>query len=115
MNGLCAPYDITPVQGMLLIVLEPGKGRSMNELSECMGCDASNITGLIERLEQNEFIKKNAAPNDRRVKVIMLSQKGESCRSRLLDDLVADSKLDLGKLTPEELDALARLLKKLVS
>lgn len=113
MVGLCSPHELTPVQGILLIILEPGKSKNMNELSEWMGCDASNITGLIDRLESHDFIVRTPGEKDRRVKMIGLTKKGEDCRAKLMEGLRIGERIDLERLTPTELQTFSDLLDKI--
>jgi DNA-binding MarR family transcriptional regulator len=106
--------ELTPVQGMLLVSMKPGSVRTMNELAEMMGCDASNMTGLIDRLEANDYIERTADPEDRRVKKIQLSDHGCQCRDSLLDELCKAEALDLNRLTDEEVRTLQSIISKLV-
>jgi DNA-binding MarR family transcriptional regulator len=114
MMGLCGPHDITPVQGMLLIIMEPGVAKTMHELSERMGCDASNITGLIDKLEAQKFIERTADEADRRVKMIRLTSRGEDCRITLLEGLRQCEKIDFSKLDSSEQQTFSKLLDKLI-
>ncbi len=111
---ICESRNITPVQGMLLISLKPGVGRTMHEVAEMMGCDASNVTGLTDRLEENGHIERVADERDRRVKKIILTTKGEACRAVILEELQEVEALDLSNLTEDELKVLHCLLGKLV-
>lgn len=113
MASFCEERDLTPVQGMVLMMLEQNKARSMNELSVCMGCDASNITGLVDRLDAHDLIDRTTDENDRRIKMVRLSPEGEKCRDQLLQSLKDAEALDLQKLSTEELATLARLINKL--
>lgn len=105
---------LTHVQGMLLVSMKPGSVRTMNELAEMMGCDASNMTGLIDRLEANDYIERTADPDDRRVKKIQLSDHGCQCRKSLLNELCKAEALDLNKLSDEEVKTLQSIISKLV-
>lgn len=97
------------------MLFEPGQGRSMNSLSETMGCDASNITGLVDRLENHGLIERTVDPQDRRVKLIKLSQKGLKCREQVLKGLSKAQAADLQRLTSEECETLCRLIDKLTA
>lgn len=105
--------QMTPVQGMLLMLFEPGQGRSMQELSRQMSCDASNMTGLIDRLASQQLIERTADPKDRRVKVIQLSQKGLVCKREILESLQKAEAADMQRLTLEEREAFVRIVTKL--
>lgn len=109
----CDTWQLTPVQGMLLVAMEADQTKTMHELSNLMGCDASNITGLIDRLEAHEYIERTPDPADRRVKKIKLSKKGESCRCSLLETLSAAEAIDMSALSDEELQTFRRLFNKI--
>lgn len=111
---ICESRNITPVQGMLMISLKPGVGKTMHGVANMMGCDASNVTGLTDRLEENGFIVRVADENDRRVKKIMLTDDGARCRETILEELEKTQSLDLSKLTDDELKTLHCLLSKLM-
>lgn len=109
----CDSWQLTPVQGMLLVVLEESDSKTMNELSNMMGCDASNITGLIDRLEVGGYIERTADTADRRVKKIKLSKKGCECRCSLLNTLAEAESVDMSQLTDEEIETLKKIFNKL--
>jgi DNA-binding MarR family transcriptional regulator len=63
-----------------------------------MGCDASNITGIVDRLEAKELVVRTADPGDRRVKLIERTRAGDNAVRRFHKELVKTS--SLAKLTP---------------
>jgi DNA-binding MarR family transcriptional regulator len=109
----CTDYNMTPIQGIFLTLVKPGCECSMNEVAEIMGCDASNITGIVDRLESQDLIKRRACDKDRRIKMICLSKKGESCRQDILDELQKSEAIDMRNLNSEEVAELSRILAKL--
>jgi DNA-binding MarR family transcriptional regulator len=84
---LAEKYDLTVVQLHSLGVMNPGEAIPMNELSCILLCDASNVTGICDRLLTQGYIKREENPADRRVKLITLTPKGESLRSTLLEEV----------------------------
>jgi MarR family transcriptional regulator, organic hydroperoxide resistance regulator len=108
-------YDITPIQATLLIYFEPDQQYSMQYLSKAMGCDASNITGLIDRLEQQEYLARTVNPDDRRIKCISLTQKGKECRSTILGRLAESEAIDLERLSDADKATFARIIDALLS
>jgi Mn-dependent DtxR family transcriptional regulator len=51
----------------------------MVSLARSLHCHDSNVTGLVDRLEQRGLIERQSNPNDRRVKLIALTKAGERC------------------------------------
>ncbi|QBS45118.1 MarR family winged helix-turn-helix transcriptional regulator [Nocardia sp. CS682] len=66
--------DLTYSQAKLLFLLaEP---RAMRDLAEALSCDASNITLLIDRLEQRGLVERHIDQADRRVKKVVATAEG---------------------------------------
>ena len=82
-----AEFDLSSAQGELLCSLEPEETAAMVSIARTLHCHDSNVTGLVDRLEQRGLIERRSDPKDRRVKLIALTKEGESLRRRLLDRL----------------------------
>jgi DNA-binding MarR family transcriptional regulator len=82
-----AEFDCSSAQGDLLCSLEPKAPTPMVSLARILHCHDSNVTGLVDRLEQRGLIERRGDPEDRRVKLIALTKEGETMRSRLLERL----------------------------
>jgi DNA-binding MarR family transcriptional regulator len=92
-----ASAGLTAPQAMILTLLsEP---TSMRQFAQRMGCDASNITGIVDRLEAKGMVVRGADPMDRRVKRIRRTPSGDEAVSRFQKELVRAS--SLAKLTPK--------------
>ena len=50
-----------------------------------LACDNSNVTGLVDRLEARGLVARQASPEDRRIKRIVLTVAGVRVRDQLLD------------------------------
>ena len=82
--GLCAEFDLTPMQGRALHVLDPDRPLAMSALAEDLICDASNVTGIVDKLEARGLIARQGAEHDRRIKTLVVTAKGRDLRDRLL-------------------------------
>lgn len=81
--GLCADFDLTAMQGHALRILDPGRPVAMNTLAEAMTCDASNVTGIVDKLESRGLIARQGSDGDRRVKHLAVTDKGRTLREEL--------------------------------
>jgi DNA-binding MarR family transcriptional regulator len=61
---------------------EPG-GQPMSQLAEQLFCDASYVTGLVDKLEAKGLVRRLPNPVDRRVKLIALTEAGTALRNEL--------------------------------
>jgi DNA-binding MarR family transcriptional regulator len=82
--GTCYSLDLTPVQGLALRTLDPDAPLAMSALAETLACDASNVTGVVDKLEARGLIARQGAENDRRVKMLVVTEKGREVRRQLL-------------------------------
>jgi len=107
---LAEKHDLTVVQLHSLGVMNPGEPIPMNMLSNLLLCDASNVTGIVDRLLLQGYIKREENPKDRRVKMITLTETGESLRATLLEAIAAYELPELSRLSGEQRDQLKAML-----
>jgi DNA-binding MarR family transcriptional regulator len=86
--ALCAEMDLTPVQGHALRSLDPAQPVPMSMLADAMFCDASNVTGIVDKLESRGLIARQGADHDRRVKQLVVTEKGRKVRDRLVNRML---------------------------
>src|SRR5437016_8995309 len=88
---LAAELQLSPAQCHVLHLIEPGRPVPMGQLAVTLACDASNVTGLVDRLESRGLVQRRASAGDRRVKVLHLTPAGSRIRARLLRRMTARS------------------------
>ncbi|HEX2123420.1 MAG TPA: MarR family transcriptional regulator [Thermoanaerobaculia bacterium] len=77
--------ELTPNDARALGMLDPAHGRTMRSLAEAWGCDASNATCMIDRLEARGLAERRTDPDDRRVKHVVLTPAGVRTRAALIE------------------------------
>jgi DNA-binding MarR family transcriptional regulator len=82
-----ARMGLTPNDSRALSALDVSAGRTMRSLADEWGCDASNATWIIDRLEKRGFAERRAMPKDRRVKLVVLTASGAKARQRLMEGM----------------------------
>ena len=86
----------------------------MGRLAETLACHASNITGLVDRLEARGLVRRQPSADDRRVKVLELTPDGSRLRAQMLRRMTTDVS-PLAKLSLQQQRALVKLLETLVA
>src|SRR5437763_6488875 len=66
--------DLHPAQAGALLQLD--SPLPMHHLATLLGCDNSNVTGLVDRLEARGLVARQPSPDDRRVKHVVLIEAG---------------------------------------
>lgn len=104
--------QLTPPHGHALITLLHGGPTRMRDMAEHMACDASYITSVADRLEELGFAERRPAADDRRVKELALTKKGERVATKL-NAVFTDPPAELHSLSPADRAALGRIAKQL--
>jgi DNA-binding MarR family transcriptional regulator len=110
---LGADLELSPAQCHVLHLIEPGRAVAMGHLAERLACDASNVTGLVDRLESRGLIRRRPSDIDRRIKVLQLTPAGLRVRDALVERMSTPPEI-LNRLSPRERDMLVRLLSRLL-
>src|SRR5712671_1134286 len=110
---LAAELQLSPAQCHVLHLIEPGRPVPMGRLAETLACDASNVTGLVDRLESRGLVRRRPSAEDRRVKVLDLTPTGSRLRTLLLDRMTTPP-ATLGRLSVREQRTLVRILTRLL-
>ncbi len=109
--AVAAACELTEAQCHVLRLLQPGVGLPMRRLAEQLDCDASNITGIVDRLEARGLVERRACAHDRRVKELALTRTGAALRARMVERLGQPPE-PIARLSSAEQQALCAILRK---
>jgi DNA-binding MarR family transcriptional regulator len=111
LTAAAAVHGLTYSQAKSLNVLRAGPA-SMRSLADTLRCDASNMTGIIDRLEARGLVHREPSPTDRRVRNIVLSQEGAAAVDSIRTGMHT-THAALDALSPDERATLRSLLSRL--
>ena len=109
---IAAAHQLNPGAMNALLFLEPGQPCSMRTLADAWKCDASNVTWLVDRLEEHGLAERRPHASDRRVRTVALTRKGTRMRAQIESKLF-EAPATFRELTHDELEALNKILLKL--
>lgn len=94
---VAAEVGLAPTQALALRHLD--RPLPMGRLAEALGCESSNVTALVDRLQARGLVERLPDPGDRRVRFIGLTPAGFELRkvlgARLLEGVPAVAGLSL--------------------
>lgn len=108
---LAEKYGLTHVQ--LYVLRAIGReDMTMRQVASQLHCDASNVTGLIDRLVALGLVERHESEEDRRAKKLSLTSQGRKILKQASDEL--PNVLGCDKLGPSERATLHELINRLV-
>jgi DNA-binding MarR family transcriptional regulator len=107
-------HGLTFPQAHALRLLDPERPLPMNEIAGRLLCDASNVTGIADRLESRGLIERRAGSGDRRVKMLALTPTGADVRERVIEAMT-ESPAEIAALSPADQRALRDILRRAVA
>ncbi|GAB6665803.1 MarR family winged helix-turn-helix transcriptional regulator [Streptococcus uberis] len=115
-SQVLAPYDLTPSQFKILkyVTLNPEASVRQIDLETYFGMSNPTVTGIIQNLEKKGMIYRQSHPDDKRSKIIILSEKAKNARHFILETSDNIEANFTKGLTPQEKDIMRTLLLKLL-
>jgi MarR family transcriptional regulator, organic hydroperoxide resistance regulator len=110
-HAVASEFELSPPQVRALGVLDPDRPVPMSELAEALHCDNSNVTGIVDRLEDRGLVERRSAMHDRRVKMLAVTERGAELRARLAERL-DEAPEPLARLGPEDQRALRDIMRR---
>lgn len=110
---LAEEQKLTHVQMVALHVIDTHGALAMGQTAHVLHCDASNVTGLVDRLVVQGLVERQENEHDRRTKTLRLTAKGEQVVSEVKTALPA--RLGWDSLTSEEQTVLHAAIRKFLA
>jgi DNA-binding MarR family transcriptional regulator len=108
--AMAQEFELAPQQ-MIAVRILGGGPRKMSDLAQALFCDNSNVTGIVDRLEERGLVRREAAEGDRRVKLLVLTDEGESLRVEVTKRM-AEPPPAIASLSEKDQRALRDILKR---
>lgn len=118
MNPLFAAAGLQPGEFDVLATLRRSGAPYMlspTKLYEAAMISSGGMTNRLDRLERAGFVERRPDPNDRRGKLIALTDAGKQVIDATIGRHVANEERLLSALSPSEQEQLNQLLRKLVA
>lgn len=116
LDSFMAPHGLTGPQCELLFLLSchgGERGMSLTEMGEWQGVSKANMTGMVDRLEREDFVHREKAPQDRRLTMVRLTPKALALLEAIEPEHEAHVQHTFACLEPAEQETLIRLLTRL--
>jgi len=112
---LFGQFDLTPPQWDVIYALAQGDpaGMMLSDLGQRLLVTGGNVTGLVDRLEEAGLVERLPHPQDRRVVLAALTERGREVYSQVVPEYRARLLELLGDWDPERREELTETLENL--
>lgn len=111
MDGAFRDFGLTEAaRGPLVALYDQNRPMRQVELAEVLGLDPSALVRVIPLLEKRGLIATTPDPEDRRSKLIALTEEGAAWSARILAKSLEIEGRFLATLSPEEVEVTRRVL-----
>lgn len=110
-----ADFDVTPVQFAILNALLEAPGEDQVTLARKVAFDAATFGSVITRLEARGWVRREPAGNDRRRKLLWVTEEGAAAARRMKRSVGKVQQRILQPLEDAEREQLIALLDRLVA
>ncbi len=116
-NAKLKEFGLTLAQGHLLGFLKHSKDYKapLKELEKHMKLAQSTTAGMASRLEHNGFVRIYSEPQDKRIKIVELTEKGLASIEHVKKSMNEIDNTLFADLTKEEMEILKVLLRKVTN
>jgi len=108
-------HNITPPQFEVLVSLWSEDGLVLSDLSKRLSRDGPTITGIIDRMEKKELLRRQRSTRDRRIIQVYLSPKALKMKESLIELQLTAGEDIIENFTDEDIERLEILLTKLLT
>lgn len=106
---------ITPVQYAVLQQVANTPGIDQRTLARTVGLDTSTLGGVVDRLEARGLVVRNASPDDRRVRLLTLTDAGFALLQSAVPLMLRAQERMLEPLPKRERTEFMRMLRLLIT
>ncbi|HLR38855.1 MAG TPA: MarR family transcriptional regulator [Jeotgalicoccus sp.] len=107
-------YDISPLQFVALQWVNDKSGITIGQVASKLYLAHSTTTDIIDKLEQNDFVRRERSEEDKRLVLVKIEDKGLEVIHRVIEKRVDFISKITSKLSVDEKELLPVALEKLL-
>jgi DNA-binding MarR family transcriptional regulator len=110
---ILAAHDLSMWGYVVLNALDRSPVRTQTALADAIGADKTRIIGTLDELQQRGYIGRHPDPDDRRVRLLEITQAGRAVKNAVQSDIQRGEERLLAELTAEERKVFLRVVARL--
>lgn len=114
LNSRLIKHGVTKSQWIAMYYINKKENLTQKSLADLMGTKESTITGILDRLEREDLILRQEDINDRRKKILVLTDKGRLKNTKLTEIVQNFRDVCLAGVSEEDQKVFLEILDKMV-
>jgi DNA-binding MarR family transcriptional regulator len=110
-----APFDLEPREFALLRSVAYDEGQSQQTLGDRLQIPRSRMVAIVDELEQRGHLERRASPDDRRVRLLHLTDTGRQLLQQAFAQALTYERQISAPLSPQEREHLLDLLERVAT
>lgn len=110
----CEDMPVSPPQLMVLLVLAHSGPTKAGDVASHLGIKAPATSSLLDSLERDGFVRREHAPDDRRVTLVSLTESGEAVLAIAKEKRREHMRSLLSTLSTDDIQTLIRIQRQIV-
>lgn len=106
-------HGVTMWGYVILLTLDRSSVRTQAALAEAIGADKTRIIRTLDDLQQQGFIEREADPDDRRVRLLAITDAGREVKDAVQREIQRGEERWLGELSADDRAVFLRVLQQL--
>lgn len=108
-------HGVTPVQYAGLQAVRRSPGIDQRTLARSIGLDTSTVAGVIDRLESRGLMVRSSSPDDRRVRLLSLTDDGLALLDEIQPAMMRAQQRILEPLSKKDQQEFMRMIRSVVT
>jgi DNA-binding MarR family transcriptional regulator len=115
LDSRLSEFNITSSQASVLNTLNSQNGLSLSDVGKRVHLDKPAMTGLADRMEKDDLVKRKRISSDRRVIQLVLTKKGRDLYNKIETTILDVDQFLVSDFSSDEIKTLHKMLQRIWS
>ena len=108
-------FGLTSAKWKVIVVLSAKEGITQKHIADMAFVEAPTLVPVIDRMEKEGYVIRQADPNDRRNNLIFMTQKSKDIVDPIIDCILEIRNMGLNKISKKDMETARKVLSTIVS
>ena len=106
-------FGLSGAQWKVITVLSIQEGITQKNIADMAFVEAPTLVPIIDKMEKEEYLTRQADPNDRRNNLIFMTKKSKDLVDPIIDAVLEVRNMGLGKISKKDMEIAKKVLEQI--